>query len=195
MLNERTPYSVLSVASSTGIYENLSAILPVSSFSPVLQVSSCGEAKRLLVSSPFDIIIVNAPLPDEFGTEFALNLIKDSNSSVILMVKNELYDEISYKVEEYGIMTIAKPTTKAILYQTIKLAAATNSRFKMLEKNNENVISKMEEIRIVNRAKWVLIKYLNMSEDRAHKYIEKQAMNMRVTKREVAENIIKTYEN
>ncbi len=194
MLNERTPYSVLSVSSSEGFCENLTAILPTSSFSPVHQASSAGEAKRMLISNSYDIIVINTPLKDEFGTEFALNSANDSNASIILMVKNELFDEISYKVEEYGIMTIAKPTSKAILYQTVKLAAATHERFKILERKNQNVIAKMEEIRIVNRAKWVLIKYLNMSEERAHRYIEKRAMDSRLAKREVAENIIKTYE-
>ena len=51
----------------------------------------------------------------------------------------------------------------------------------------------MTEIRLVNRAKWLLIGELNMSEPDAHRYIEKQAMDNGVTKKEIAENIIKTY--
>ena len=53
----------------------------------------------------------------------------------------------------------------------------------------------MDEIRVVNRAKWVLIEYLHMNEAQAHRYIEKQAMDMRLTRREVAESLIKTYES
>ena len=52
---------------------------------------------------------------------------------------------------------------------------------------------KMEEIRIVNRAKWLLISQLNMDEPQAHRYIEKQAMDRCVPKRRVAEEIISTY--
>ena len=51
----------------------------------------------------------------------------------------------------------------------------------------------MEEIRIVNRAKWLLIDSLKMSEPDAHRYIEKQAMDRCVSKKEIAESIIKTY--
>ena len=51
----------------------------------------------------------------------------------------------------------------------------------------------MEEIRLVNRAKWLLISALNMHESDAHRYIEKQAMDRCVSKRQVAEEIIKTY--
>lgn len=51
----------------------------------------------------------------------------------------------------------------------------------------------MQEIRIVNRAKWALIENLKMTEADAHRYIEKQAMDRCIAKREVAEEIIKTY--
>ena len=56
------------------------------------------------------------------------------------------------------------------------------------------VEEKIEEIRLTNRAKWHLIECLSMTETEAHRYIEKQAMDLRLSKREVAENIIKTYQ-
>ena len=52
---------------------------------------------------------------------------------------------------------------------------------------------KMKEIRLVNRAKWVLIDELKMSEADAHRYIEKQAMDRCVSRRKIAEEIISTY--
>ena len=51
----------------------------------------------------------------------------------------------------------------------------------------------MAEIRIVNRAKWLLISELKLEEAQAHRYIEKQAMDRCVSKRVIAEEIIKTY--
>lgn len=51
----------------------------------------------------------------------------------------------------------------------------------------------MAEIRIVNRAKWLLISELKMDEQGAHHYIEKQAMDRCISKRIVSEEIIKTY--
>jgi response regulator NasT len=51
----------------------------------------------------------------------------------------------------------------------------------------------MEEIRIVNRAKWLLISELKMTEPQAHRYIEKQAMDRCVPRRTVAEEIIRIY--
>ena len=51
----------------------------------------------------------------------------------------------------------------------------------------------MAEIRLVNKAKWLLISELKMSEPDAHRYVEKQAMDRCVTRRRIAEEIIKTY--
>ena len=56
-----------------------------------------------------------------------------------------------------------------------------------------SIEEKMEEIRLVNRAKWLLIEQLRMTESEAHRYIEKQAMDRCVTKRSIAENIISMY--
>nr|WP_325247385.1 ANTAR domain-containing protein [uncultured Oscillibacter sp.] len=48
-------------------------------------------------------------------------------------------------------------------------------------------------MRLVNRAKWTLIQCLGMSEEEAHRYIEKQAMDNRISRREVAKRVLTTY--
>ena len=63
------------------------------------------------------------------------------------------------------------------------------------EKKTRTLREKMDSIRIVNRAKWLLIERLGMTEQDAHGYIEKEAMNRRRTSREIAEEIIRMYEN
>lgn len=63
-----------------------------------------------------------------------------------------------------------------------------------MERENKDLAAKIDGIRLVNRAKWALIEHLGMTEDQAHRYIEKQAMDARVSKKEVAEGIIRTYE-
>ncbi len=51
-----------------------------------------------------------------------------------------------------------------------------------------------DEQRLIIRAKRTLMLYLNMSEAAAHRYIDKRATDMRLTKKEIAKNILKTYE-
>ncbi len=70
---------------------------------------------------------------------------------------------------------------------------SARERVRRLEIRNTSVEEKMHEIRTINRAKWLLIRELKMDEPEAHRYIEKQAMDRCVTRREIAEGIIKTY--
>ena len=113
---------------------------------------------------------------------------------VILIVKSELADDVSAKVEEFGILVVPKPVGRALFYQSLKLISATRRRILNLKQENVKLQKKIEEIRLVDRAKCVLIQHLHFTEAQAHRYIEKQAMDLRVTRREVAENILKTYE-
>ena len=67
-------------------------------------------------------------------------------------------------------------------------------RMRMAEEKQQTVEDKINEIRLVNHAKWLLIECLSMTEAEAQRYIEKQAMDARISKKEMAESIIKTYE-
>ena len=115
-------------------------------------------------------------------------------SGAMLIVKSELFDQVSAKVEPYGVLTIQKPVARPLFYQALRLLIATQNRWRRFDNENKKLQTKMEEIRIVARAKCILVEYLRMSEQQAHRYIEKQAMDMRTSKRNVAENILKTYD-
>lgn len=195
MLTERRPLcSVLIISGSAKGVSFIQALLEPSAFSPITVAANAGEAKRHLIAASFDIIIIDSPLPDEFGYELAVDIASNSQSGIMLLVRNENYEQIANRVERYGVFTVAKPVTKLTFYHSVRLVVATRERMKTLEKKNMSLQTKMEEIRLVNRAKWVLIDRLSMTEPQAHRYIEKQAMDMRLSRREIAENIIKTHE-
>ena len=193
MTSGRTQYRVLIVSAVEKIYEYITEILPPGEFSPIMRAASAGEAKRMLVSDEADIVIINTPLPDEFGTELALDL-SGGTAGVLLLVKNDYFDQVCYKVEREGVLTVGKPSSRQTLYGAVKLAAAMSARLVKMERKNKTLQEKMADIRTVNRAKWLLIENLNMTERDAHYYIEKQAMDMRLSRHEVAENIIRTYD-
>lgn len=90
---------------------------------------------------------------------------------------------------------VPKPVSRAFFYQALKLVEASRRRMLGLRTENLRLQDKVEEIRFVNRAKFVLMERLNMTEQQAHRYIEKQAMDMRLTRREVAQGILSTYDN
>jgi response regulator NasT len=109
------------------------------------------------------------------------------------MVRSELHAEIYDKVAEHGVFTLPKPTSKPTIITALNWMASVRERLRKLEKKTLSIEEKMEEIRIVNRAKWRLITELKMDEPDAHRYIEKQAMDRCVSKREIAEGIVKMY--
>ncbi|MDD6799404.1 MAG: ANTAR domain-containing protein [Firmicutes bacterium] len=184
---------VLVVSGGNQVYDYISELLPHDEFDPITHVTDAGEAKRLLLSSEYDILIINTPLSDEFGTELALNYA-DSPLGILLLCKSDLFEQVCYKVEDSGILTISKPVNRNLFYGAIKLLTAVGAKLGRLEKTNQSLKEKMADIRVVNRAKWLLIEHLGMNEKDAHYYIEKQAMNTRLSRRETAEQIIRTYD-
>lgn len=187
--------SALVISCSEKGNSDLNRILREASISGITVTSTAAEARRMLIDQDFDLIIVNTPLPDEFGESLAKHIAEKKVSEVILLVKAELFDEISDRVEEYGIITIAKPISKALFWNALKLASATHRRVKLFQNENEKLVQKIEDIRIIDRAKCILISQLSFTEPEAHRYIEKQAMDLRMTRRKVAEEILKMYES
>lgn len=192
VFQERT-YSVLIVSASEKFNATLSAMLPMTDYWPVHTVGSVAEAKRRSLDQPFDIVLINAPLPDDFGMRFAIDTCNSSGAGVLLLVKNEVYNDVYSKVVGYGVMTLSKPTSSQMVAQSLRVLCATRERLRKVEERQASVEEKIEEIRLVNKAKWQLIECLSMTEAEAHRYIEKQAMDLRISKREVAEHIIETY--
>lgn len=191
-LKERV-YSVLVVSSSKAFDEALSALLPESSYNPVHTAASVSAAKRAFSERAFDYVIINSPLPDDAGIRFAIDICGSSEAVALLMVRTEFYAEIYDKVAEYGVFTLPKPTSKPMLAAALGWMASARERLRQSGKKTLSIEEKMKEIRLVNRAKWLLISELKMDEPGAHRYIEKQAMDRCVTRRAVAEEIIKTY--
>lgn len=187
--------SVLVVSQTDKLYEFFKKILPQNQFSPILSVHSGGEARRFLVNRPVDIVVINAPLKDVSCTDLAINLSQDFSVGVLLMVKSEVYDQVTYQVEDYGVLTMSRPCTSKEIFQSMKLLMATQARLRKLECKTANLEEKMEEIRLVNRAKGLLMDNLKMTEAEAHRYIEKAAMDNCEKKSVIAKNLIKTYGN
>jgi response regulator NasT len=191
-LRERV-YSVLLVSASDSLNKSLAGLLPVSVYSPVTTVNSVSAAKRLTAERTFDFILVNSPLPDEDGMRFCVDAAFRGSSIVTIMVRTELYPDFFDRASGSGIFVVPKPLTKGTVTLALDWMVSARERLRLTEKKVLSVEEKMDEIRLVNRAKWLLISELHMSEPEAHRYIEKQAMDLCVRRRNVAEEIIKTY--
>lgn len=186
-------YSVLVVSSSEKFNQALPEILPVTSFYPVNVVCSVSAAKRALSERDFDFVIVNSPASDENGVRFCSDTTDSYNTVVLFLSKTEQYEDAYDKLVSHGVFILQKPLSKPLFQAASGWLISARERIRRTEKKTLSIEEKMNEIRTVNRAKWLLISELKMTEPDAHRYIEKQAMDRCTSKQQVAEQIIKTY--
>lgn len=180
--------NVLVVSENKTFFDSMKLILPPDEFA-VESAGSGGEARRLIVNRQFDILVINSPLSDEHGLSFASDYV-DSSMGILLVCPPETYDALAADGEENGIIVLSSSNPPAFVYVAIKMISSMVKRLERLEKKNKTLQEKMEDIRIVNKAKWALIDKKKMSEEEAHKYIEKMAMDKRVSRKEVAEMVL-----
>lgn len=186
--------SVLIVSNTNTTLNIISEMLQSQMFSQIVTTQNGAEARRNLLNEEYDLIIIDTPLPDEFGEDLALYASEQTGAGIILIVKTDVLQDINAVVEDAGVFVLPKPVSPEFFYQAAKLLAASRRRLMTLEDENLKLQKKIAEIRLVDRAKCVLIQYLNMTEPQAHRYIEKQAMDLRQSRLATAENILKTYE-
>ena len=186
--------NVLVVSSSQKASAFFTDLLQTYHPSQILTVENGGQARRILLDSMFDVVIINTPLSDEFGRELSQNIAETTAAGVLLVVGAEYADEVSEKVEDFGVFVLPKPMNRQLFFQSIKLLEASRRRMLGLKRENDKLHNKIEEIKLVDRAKCVLIECQGLTESQAHRQIEKQAMDYRMTRREVAEYILNQYD-
>ena len=167
-------------------------VLKESGFSQVEAASNGGEARRLLLAGDWDLLLIAAPLPDEFGHDLATDAA-EQGLPVLLSVKAELWEEASARVGPAGVVALGRPFSRAVFAQAVGMLRAAQAQVGKLREENKKLRQKLEELRAVSRAKCLLVEYLHLDEESAHKYIERAAMEERKTRRAVAEEIIAEY--
>ena len=188
LFKERT-YGVLLVSASDSFNNKTKDLLPVNEYWPVHTARSVGEARRSFAAGKYDLVVINTPLPDDFGTSFAIDLAEDTPVGVLIFVKSDIYESVFTKLTDYGIAVLSKPANLQLTAQTFRILCATRERLRRMENRQKTVEEKISEVRLVNKAKWQLIQQRGMTEDEAHRYIEKQAMDRRLSKKEIAEEL------
>ena len=170
-LKERV-YSILIVSATDSF---TSAFTGISSKNQIFSTSQCYQyqcRKKVLAEKTYDFVIINAPLPDDMGTRFCNRCLYQKTDCRSSFSKNDLHEEIHDKVVEYGIFTLSKPVSKPTMLYALSWLESARERLKQFEKKSSSIEQKMAEIRLVNKAKWLLINELKFTEPEAHHYIE-----------------------
>lgn len=191
---KRTVYSVLIVSSAGNFADALSSLLSPAEHDPIERVTSISAAKRLLSQRQFDFVLINSPLSDENGYDFARELSEKSTSAILVFARSELFAAAYEQLTPFGVFTLNKPLSQQSLITALLWLAAARERLRQNEIKAVSLEQKMKEIRTVNKAKWLLIEKEGLSEGEAHHNIEKKAMDRCVPKLTIAAEIIANYE-
>ncbi len=152
------------------------------------------EARRSLAEGDFALVLINSPLSDEFGHDLALDFVTNTAAGVVLLVKAELNEEVAERVEPGGVLCLAKPMTRSAMLHTLRIAMATHTRLNQVLQEKRALERRLEQQRLVDHAKFLLMENAAMTEAQAHRYLVKQAMDLRTTKEAVANQVLSLYE-
>ena len=189
-MKDRRQHDILIISSSEKMAESVARALSDGRYRVVEVRKNAASAKRELNERTYDVAIINMPLTDEPGTELAIDISERYSTGVIIIASSEISEDVAEKVTDFGIIVISKPATKRAVSRSVRLVCALQDKLSGAVKQVQTLEEKMEEIRVVNRAKWRLIDEQGMSEDDAHRYIGKLAMDRCVSRREIAEEIL-----
>lgn len=186
--------NVLIVSSSDKFNEFLSRVTMNRRYAVPDFCESASTARRMLNERDYDLVIVNTPLKDEYGVDFTMDIGSNFNVGIILITTEDTRAGIEDRCADVGAMVISRPITNHLIDRSIRLICSIRAKYSETEEKVKSLEDKMEEIRStnrsVNRAKWMLVENRHMSEDEAHRYIEKAAMDTGRSKKDVADEII-----
>lgn len=185
----------LIVSAGASSNEYISARLTEMGYSRPVIIPSGAEARRRMTEADFELIVVNSPLPDEFGHELCMDAVDKTDAGVVFLVKAAQADQLLGPLSDQGVLLLSKPFSTAFFMQVMHMAEASNHRLQRARQENARLQEKLVQLRLVSRAKCRLVEHEHMTEADAHRYIEKQAMDTRRDRTEIAQEILENYED
>ena len=114
----------LIVSAGASSNEYISARLAELGYTRPTIIPSGAEARRRMLESDFELIVVNAPLPDEFGHELCSSAVEKTDAGVVLLAKAAAAEQLLAPMSEQGVLLLSKPFSNTLFLQAIHLAAA-----------------------------------------------------------------------
>ena len=185
----------LLISSSQQSADSLSELLKSEGFKDITVSYTAFNARQIARQEAFDLICINAPLADENGIELSHRFAERTRSGVVMIVPQKNADEIGEMLTPHGVLVISKPINRHLFHHLLQFTDCFRRRMLRAEAENEQLKTMVEDLKIIDRAKLLLVTCLNMTEQQAHRYLEKQAMDLRVSRLEVTKQVIQTYQN
>ncbi len=151
--------------------------------------TSGNEALRRVRLSPPDILLINFELHDINGLDVA-KIVGDENlCSVVLLLGSVQRDHAHVSIADNDITLLQKPLNKMALLNTMDVVLQNRERMAKLSRKLEKAKEDLENRKVIEKAKGILMRKKYISEGEAYRRIQKMSMDNRVSMRQVAEQI------
>ena len=151
---------------------------------------SASAARRSVLERYYNLVVLDTPLPDELGDGLAIDIAEKQNTGVLVVTPQELLEDFMEQLTDTGILVLSKSMPIAYIDKAVRYLVSIQDRMLELEKKTHRVEEKLEEQRLLCKAKILLAKKKGMTEDEAHRYIGKMAMNNGVSRKKIAEELL-----
>ena len=181
-------YRILVAEDETLIRMDLVEMLREAGYEVIAEASNGEEAIALADSHRPDLAILDVKMPILDGISAAEKII---TIAPVLMLTAFSQRELVDRAREAGAMAyVVKPFTINDLIPAIEIAISRHREMKSLEAEVNNLHDRLETRKLVDRAKGILMQALNLSEPEAFSWIQRSAMDRRISMKEVAQGVI-----
>jgi response regulator NasT len=187
---ERTqePVRIVVAEDEALIRMDLVEMLGEAGYLVVAQASDGAEAISLVAEHKPDLAILDVKMPILDGITAAEEIIA---TCPVLMLTAFSQRELVDRARDAGVMAyVLKPFTINDLVPAIEIAISRHLQMKSLAAEVADLHDRLETRKIIDRAKGILMAALNLSEPEAFSWIQKAAMDRRLTMKEVAQAVI-----
>ena len=187
---ERTqePVRIVVAEDEALIRMDLVEMLGEAGYLVVAQASDGAEAITLVAEHKPDLAILDVKMPILDGITAAEEIIA---TCPVLMLTAFSQRELVDRARDAGVMAyVLKPFTINDLVPAIEIAISRHLQMKSLAAEVADLHDRLETRKIIDRAKGILMAALNLSEPEAFSWIQKAAMDRRLTMKEVAQAVI-----
>jgi len=182
------PYRILVAEDETLIRMDLVEMLREAGYDVVGAASDGREAIELAESLQPDLAILDVKMPILDGISAAEKIIE---VSPVLMLTAFSQKDLVERARDAGAMAyVVKPFTINDLVPAIEISISRHRQKKSLETEVADLHERLETRKVIDRAKGILMKALNLSEPEAFSWIQRAAMDRRITMKEVSEAVI-----
>jgi AmiR/NasT family two-component response regulator len=167
---------------------DLIEMLQEAGYAVVAEATNGQEAIELVQQHQPDLVILDVKMPVLDGISAAEKIIA---TAPVLMLTAFSQRELVERARDAGVMAyVVKPFTIGDLVPAIEIAMSRHLQMKSLAQEVADLHERLETRKIIDRAKGILMKALNLSEPEAFSWIQRAAMDRRLTMKEVANAVI-----